>query len=61
MHEHSDRPPHTYDRVAALYFVAAGLIDVEQEGRQRLYRLRRDRLDGIVGAWLSNVGPPPKA
>ncbi|MCZ6785569.1 MAG: metalloregulator ArsR/SmtB family transcription factor [Planctomycetota bacterium] len=40
---------------------AAGLIDVEQDGRQRLHRLKRDRLDEVVGEWLANFGPPPKA
>ncbi len=32
----------------------AGLIDVVRAGRQRLYRLNRDRMVSVVGDWLKN-------
>ena len=32
----------------------AGLVDVEQQGRQRTYRLNRDRLTRVSGGWLKN-------
>ena len=31
----------------------AGLVRVVQRGRERLYRLDRERLKGIVGDWLA--------
>ena len=30
----------------------AGLVTVTQRGRERVYRLERERLGGIVGDWL---------
>jgi DNA-binding transcriptional ArsR family regulator len=30
----------------------AGLVRVEKRGRERVYRLDRDRLAGVTGAWL---------
>ncbi|MFI9275694.1 ArsR/SmtB family transcription factor [Kitasatospora sp. NPDC052896] len=30
----------------------AGLIEVKLQGRERVYRLRADRLDGLVSGWL---------
>ena len=30
----------------------AGLVRVEKRGRQRVYRLDRERLAGVTGAWL---------
>jgi len=30
----------------------AGLVEVRREGRRRLYRARRDRLDPSLSAWL---------
>ncbi len=35
----------------------AGLVDVEQQGRQRIYRLSRDRLDKVAVRWLENFQP----
>jgi DNA-binding transcriptional ArsR family regulator len=37
---------------------AAGLVSVRREGRNCVYRLERDRLRGVVGAWLSLLNPP---
>lgn len=34
----------------------AGLIDVEQNGRQRLYRLNTAMLQSVMGDWLANFG-----
>jgi DNA-binding transcriptional ArsR family regulator len=31
---------------------AAGLVSVEKQGRERLYRLERERLLGVTGEWL---------
>lgn len=31
----------------------AGLVQVVQRGRQRFYRLDRERLQGVVGGWLN--------
>lgn len=31
---------------------SAGLVQVEESGRERLYRLDRKRLVGVVGRWL---------
>lgn len=33
--------------------VDAGLIEVEKEGRERLYCLRHDRLLGVTARWLA--------
>jgi DNA-binding transcriptional ArsR family regulator len=30
----------------------AGLLSVEQRGRERIYRLAKSRLLGVTGAWL---------
>jgi DNA-binding transcriptional ArsR family regulator len=30
----------------------AGLVRVEKRGRERVYRLDRERLAGVTGAWL---------
>lgn len=37
----------------------AGLIEVERDGRQRLYRLNRERLAGVMGHWLGAFEEPP--
>jgi len=34
----------------------AGLVSVESRGRERVYRLERERLSGIVSGWLSYFG-----
>ena len=36
---------------------AAGLVSVRREGRSCVYRLERDRLRGVVGAWLAMLDP----
>lgn len=33
----------------------AGLVSVEREGRERLYRLERDRLRAVAGGWIDRV------
>src|SRR5215510_9724899 len=35
----------------------AGLVTVRREGRGSFYRLNRERLVGVVGAWLGLVEP----
>lgn len=35
----------------------AGLVDVEKQGRQRTYRLNRERLSQVPGRWLENFRP----
>ncbi len=35
----------------------AGLLEVEQQGRQRIYRLNRDRLERVATGWLENFEP----
>jgi DNA-binding transcriptional ArsR family regulator len=32
---------------------AAGLVRVEMRGRERVYRLDRDRLRGVAGGWIT--------
>ena len=32
----------------------AGLVEVEQRGRQRIYRMNRDRLKKVAARWLEN-------
>lgn len=32
----------------------AGLVTVEKEGRERIYRLARDTLRRVVGGWLEH-------
>ena len=34
----------------------AGLVRVEKEGRERIYRVDRDALRGIAGRWLAEFG-----
>jgi DNA-binding transcriptional ArsR family regulator len=36
--------------------VAAGLVHVQKEGRERLYTIDRDRLTKVVGDWLRWFG-----
>ena len=31
----------------------AGLVEVESRGRERVYSLSRERLQGVVGGWLA--------
>lgn len=31
----------------------AGLVSVEKKGRERIYRLNRERLLGVTGEWLA--------
>jgi DNA-binding transcriptional ArsR family regulator len=41
---------------------AAGLVRVEKRGRERVYRLDRERLFAIAGEWLEwfrDAAPPP--
>jgi len=33
----------------------AGLVSVERQGRERLYRLERDRLRAVAGGWIDRV------
>jgi DNA-binding transcriptional ArsR family regulator len=33
---------------------AAGLVRVEKQGRERMYRLAADRLHGVTAGWLKN-------
>ena len=35
----------------------AGIVEVNRGGRSSLYRLDRERLDGVVGGWLRLVEP----
>jgi len=35
----------------------AGLVEVRREGRSAYYRLNRDRVRGIVEAWLGHLDP----
>ena len=35
---------------------ASGLVRVEQEGRERRYRLDRDTLRRVAGGWLGHFG-----
>jgi DNA-binding transcriptional ArsR family regulator len=34
--------------------VEAGLVSVEQDGRERFYRLETDRLRRVAGGWLAH-------
>jgi DNA-binding transcriptional ArsR family regulator len=34
----------------------AGLVRVEKDGRERIYRLETDTLRGVVGGWLEAFG-----
>jgi DNA-binding transcriptional ArsR family regulator len=34
----------------------AGLVRVEKDGRERIYRLEADTLRGVVGGWLGAFG-----
>ena len=35
----------------------AGIVEVRREGRSAMYRLRRDRIDSVVGGWLRHLVP----
>jgi len=37
---------------------SAGLVSVRREGRSCIYRLQRDRIRHVVGAWLALLDPP---
>jgi DNA-binding transcriptional ArsR family regulator len=37
---------------------AAGLVSVRREGRNSIYRLERERLQGFLGDWLALLDPP---
>ncbi len=37
---------------------AAGLVRVEKRGRERIYRLDRERLAGVAGDWLAILATP---
>lgn len=36
----------------------AGLVRAEKRGRERIYRLDRERLDGVAGGWLRVLAAP---
>lgn len=36
----------------------AGLVEVHREGRSSRYRLNRERLNRVTGAWLRHLTPP---
>lgn len=36
----------------------AGLISVVMQGRERHYRLERERLSEVAGGWLALLAPP---
>ena len=38
----------------------AGLVSVAQRGRERVYRLERERLKDVVGHWLAWFDRPPE-
>src|SRR5690349_23886362 len=40
---------------------AAGVVTVRREGRSCLYRLDRDRLQRVVGGWLTFLEPPTQS
>jgi len=35
----------------------AGLVEVRREGRSAMYRLRRERIERVVGGWLAHLAP----
>ena len=35
----------------------AGLVEMHQQGRQRIYRLDRDRLERVAAGWLRSFDP----
>ena len=35
----------------------AGLVTITMRGRERVYRLRADRLQGVAGGWLDRFRP----
>jgi len=35
-----------------------GLVEVNRRGRSGLYRLKRERLQHVLGHWLANLEPP---
>jgi DNA-binding transcriptional ArsR family regulator len=36
----------------------AGLVEVRREGRSSHYRINRERVQRVLGGWLSNLAPP---
>ena len=38
----------------------AGLVRVEKQGRERVYRLDRERLRGVVGGWIGFFEADPR-
>jgi DNA-binding transcriptional ArsR family regulator len=47
--------PTTTRHLTVLY--DAGLVEKRQSGRQRIYRLDRERLSKVTSAWLGCLGP----
>jgi DNA-binding transcriptional ArsR family regulator len=41
--------------------VDSGLVEVNRRGRSGLYRLKRDRLERVLGHWLANLEPSSPA
>jgi DNA-binding transcriptional ArsR family regulator len=35
----------------------AGILEVRREGRSAMYRLRRERIERVVGGWLRHLAP----
>jgi len=35
----------------------AGILEVRREGRSAMYRLRRERIESVVGGWLRHLAP----
>ena len=35
----------------------AGVVEVRREGRSAMYRLRRERIERVVGGWLAHLAP----
>jgi hypothetical protein len=35
----------------------AGIVEVRRSGRTAMYRLRRERIERIVGGWLRHLAP----
>lgn len=35
----------------------AGILEVRREGRSAMYRLRRERIESVVGGWLRQLAP----
>lgn len=49
--------PTTTRHLAVL--VGAGLVTVERRGRERVYRLARERLRAVAAGWLAWLDEPP--